>query len=497
MRPQTQESRLPQRGSQSNTSISTTPASTHRRGPSQQQEDEKRPRSQGSATTTSSSSSSSGNGSGSGSGSATLAGRRQSLIRPSPLKTVSSSSRSTTTPTTVKTTTTIPPASTSPRKPVTRQQQNARPTSPKKTDMPPPPLPRHGRSASLRQPLSASSPSSPGGQSVGAKGHIRHRSQIVTSAAPAKKVETPSTSTPTTPRSKASFTTYQQQSSPKKTTVKSSAATTSTAPAELDPSLIPSSLPEVAALQTEVLQLHLFHSSSLQQHAEWQADSEAQLRKKYDTVAQKYHAIVNEEKEWQRKLNGQALGVWFQNIQEHNGRLGFAEQTQLLSQVVQEVTDFTDDVGGRYTLSIQAFENWFRKAQEIRNCRNQLDQDAAADLVVFIDPLSRSWRDELDSLTMKLELCSRQLQSLDILGYGDMERLLHDSTLLRTAKGLDEMLNLMLDEVNSIRKIERDIVTDERCWVSQLTEQLTASVDTTTRGEQGMERGLWRSAFQT
>ena len=368
--------------------------------------------------------------------------------------------------------------------------------------MPPPPVPRHGRSASLRQPLSASSPSSPGGQSVGvgAKGHTRHRSQIVASAAPAKKVETPSTSTPTTPRSKASFTTYQQQFSPKKTVKSSAAAATSTAPAELDPSLIPSSLPEVAALQTEVLQLHLFHSSSLQQHAEWQADSEAQLRKKYDTVAQKYRAIVNEEKEWQRKLNGQALSVWLQNIQEHNGRLGFAEQTQLLSQVMQEVTDLTDDVGGRYTLSIQAFENWFRKAQEIRNCRNQLDQDAAADLVVFIDPLSRSWRDELDSLTMKLELCSRQLQSLDILGYGDMERLLHDSTLPRTAKGLDEMLNLMLDEVNSIRKIERDIVTAERRWVSQLTEQLTASVDTTTtpssRGDQGMERGLWRSAFQ-
>ena len=259
MRPQTQESssRLPQRGSQSNT-ISTTPASTHRRGPSQQQEDEKRPRPQGSATTTSSSSSGNGNGA----GSATLAGRRQSLIRPSPLKTVSSSSsRSTTTPTTVKTTTTIPPPSTSPRKPVTRQQQNARPTSPKKTDMPPPPVPRHGRSASLRQPLSASSPSSPGGQSVGvgAKGHTRHRSQIVASAAPAKKVETPSTSTPTTPRSKASFTTYQQQFSPKKTVKSSAAAATSTAPAELDPSLIPSSLPEVAALQTEVLQLHLFH----------------------------------------------------------------------------------------------------------------------------------------------------------------------------------------------------------------------------------------------
>lgn len=256
---------------------------------------------------------------------------------------------------------------------------------------------------------------------------------------------------------------------------------------------MPSSWPEIAALQTEILQLHLFHSSSLQQHAEWQADSEAQLWKKYDSVAQKYRATVDEEKQWQRRLNGQALDFWAQNIQTHNGRLGFAEQIQLLSQIMQEVTDLTDEVGGRYKLAIQTFEHWFRKADEIKKCRTQLDS-GAADLVVFIDPLDGAWKDELNDLNMKLEFCSQQLQSLDILGYGDAGKL-DDSSLLRIAKGLDDMMNSMLDEIHTVRKIERDIVRSERAWVSQLTDPLVVA-DNRPREDRELRAGMWRSAFE-
>jgi len=256
---------------------------------------------------------------------------------------------------------------------------------------------------------------------------------------------------------------------------------------------MPSSWPEVAAVQTEVLQLYLFHSSSLQKHAEWQAESEAKLRRKYDSVAQKYRSIVDEEKQWQRRLNGQALDYWVQNIQTHNGRLGFAEQIQLLSQTMQEVTELSDEVGGRYTLAVQSFEHWFRKADEIKKIRTQLDS-GAADLVVFIDPLDGIWRDEVNDLGMKLERCSRQLQSLDILGYGDTEKL-NDSALLRIARGLDDMTNLMQDEIHAMRKIEGDIVRSERAWVSQLTDPLVMS-DNRPREDRSLRAGMWRSAFE-
>jgi len=461
---------------------------THRRTVSQQQsqqpqqqDDAKRPVSQNSTATTATSTSSS---------SAAIA-RRQSL-RPSPLKTVSRTvpsgrpTASTTTATTPTSTTVPATSSTSPRKraEATRNAPSISPT--KKTSMPPPPLPRPARSASLRQPSIPQS--SPGVLAAGARGHTRVRSQIVTpSSTPRLK---PSSATP--------------QSSPRKT-VRGSTAVNPTAStnaaanalaavtAEADPSLMPSSWPEIAAVQTEVLQLYLFHSSSLQQHAEWQAGSEAKLRRKYDSVAQKYRSIVDEEKQWQRRLNGQALDYWIQNIQTHNGRLGYAEQIQLLSQTMQEVTELSDEVGGRYTLAVQIFEHWFRKADEIKKIRTQLDS-GAADLVVFIDPLDGVWRDEVNDLEMKLELCSRQLQSLDILGYGDTEKL-NDSALLRTARALDDITNLMLDEIHAMRKIERDIVRSERSWVNQLTDPLVVS-DNRPREDRSLRVGMWRSAFE-
>lgn len=91
-------------------------------------------------------------------------------------------------------------------------------------------------------------------------------------------------------------------------------------------------------------------------------------------------------------------------------------------------------------------------------------------------------------MTMQLELCSRQLESLDILGYGEVERL-DNSALLRMAKGLDEMVKLMVDELSTIRKIEADITRSERQWVSQLTRQLMAKRPQETRSS---ELGMWR-----
>ncbi|ODM24118.1 hypothetical protein SI65_01708 [Aspergillus cristatus] len=495
---QTQESRLrlPQRGISSNgakpatgaaTATAKTPATTttatHRRTVSQQQpqrqqqEYAKRPISQNSTATSATSTSSS---------SGAAIARRQSL-RPSPLKTVPSGRPTASTTTATAPTSAIAPTFlTSPRKraEATRNAPSISPT--KKTSMPPPPLPRPARSASLRQPSTPQS--GPGVPAAGAKGHTRVRSQIVTpSSTPRLK---PSSATPqSSPRKPARGSTAVTPTASTNAAANALAAIT----AEADPSLMPSSWPEVAAVQTEVLQLYLFHSSSLQKHAEWQAESEAKLRRKYDSVAQKYRSIVDEEKQWQRRLNGQALDYWVQNIQTHNGRLGFAEQIQLLSQTMQEVTELSDEVGGRYTLAVRTFEHWFRKADEIKKIRTQLDS-GAADLVVFIDPLDGIWRDEVNDLGMKLELCSRQLQSLDILGYGDTEKL-NDSALLRIARGLDDMTNLMLDEIHAMRKIERDIVRSERAWVSQLTDPLVVS-DNRPREDRSLRVGMWRSAFE-
>ncbi|PLB41475.1 nagb/rpia/CoA transferase-like protein [Aspergillus candidus] len=418
--------------------------------------------------------------------------RRQSLVRPSPLKSIRPlqppPANSATTPR--RTTPAVGPPSPS--------KQNARPISPRKpsskNDMLPPPRPT--RSASLRQPASSSAGA---GAPTAARSHVRHRSQVLapTSTQTARKLEPPSPTT-AAPRSRTQFSTYQQHFSPKKATRPPPAAAppppSASGPA-LDPSLIlPSSAPELAALQTELLQLNLLHLCSTRQDAEWKADAETHLRSKYDAVAKSYRVIVGQEKDHQRQINGQALQHWVQNCQEHNGHQGFAEQIQVLSQVAQEVCDLTESPGSRYPRIVQDFEEWFLQAEEIQDYRAHPPPPGdPAPAAVFIDPLDGAWKESAHALGLKLEHCLRQLQSLDILGYGAIEEQLEQSALVRTARRLDEMIAMMVEELTVIRRIESDVVKSERRWVSELAQQLTAAPTPPT--ERGPRCGVWSRAY--
>ncbi|GKZ22223.1 hypothetical protein AbraCBS73388_008173 [Aspergillus brasiliensis] len=421
--------------------------------------------------------------------------RRQSLIRPSPLKpspslkpTVTSSRRPTVAPSPSSPIKQEIPSRQngrplSPKKIETPSRQNGRPLSPRKIDMPPPP--RLARSASLRQPAAPSSSTPPV-----TRGHTRHRSQGIAlpSAQSPRKVEPPSPfPTSATVRSRVQPSTYQQALSPKKVAKPAFTTQAADSPAvDAGTSLLPSSWPEIAALQTELLQLSLVHLSSCRQHNEWETTAEARLRSDYNSVASDYRAALGDEKEYQRQLNGHALHHWLENARERNEQRGFAEQIRILSQVAEEVYSLSDNLEGRHTLAVQEFEAWFQEVEEIRTFR--LHHGRNLDQVVFIDPLNHGWRDKTSALVMKLDLCLRQLQSLDILGYGDPGPL-GDSALFRTAKGLEEMASMMVEELTTIRKIESDVVKSEREWVSQLARQLTANA---AHDQKLPTVGMWR-----
>lgn len=372
--------------------------------------------------------------------------------------------------------------------------------------MPPPALPRHGRSVSLRQPPSTTPTASPGigGSATIGRAHARHRSQGIAmgdgkTSTPVKKGEGEGT-----PRGKMPFA---AQLSPKKTVGSRLAggAGVGVGTAEVvDSSLMPSSWPEIAVLQIELLHLHLYHSSSLQQHHEWQTESEAQLRKKYDSVAQTYHAVVNDEQHRQCCLNGQALSTWLGNVEPTASST--SDQIAHFSQIIQDITDLTDPVTGQYTHVLQTFDAWFHKADEIRKCRRQLDADAASGLLVFIDPLDdHGWRDDLEALSLKIEHCARQLQSLDILGHlGDLHGTgtgtgTEQSTLVRTVRGLDELLQGLSKEIATVKRVEKDIVRSERVWVTKITEQfcIDDSSSGLSRRKEQSGGALWRRAVRS
>ncbi|KAJ6095097.1 hypothetical protein N7467_002610 [Penicillium canescens] len=390
----------------------------------------------------------------------TLLNRRQSLMRPAlkmPAKPIVPSKSSATPP--------------SPRKPPIRAPvqppPSRRPPSPKKTDMPPPPRPT--RSSSLRQPVSATQPRPT------VRGHTRHRSQMV----PTTKIEPVP---PSPQKSRAQFSTYQQHYSPQK----SSKPPTPVADAiDTGNLLIPASWPDITALQTELLQLSLFHSSSLQRQAEWMSASETHLRKKYDEVAGQYRSLIADETRRQCELNAQALGLWLSNCQEHHGPHDFSEQIQILSQVIQEVSDMVAVEGsGKYSCAVKSFEDWIDHAEFIRQNREVNKSDAG----VFIDPLPRSWKESLRELTLKLELCARHLETLDILGFGQVEQL-EGAALTRVILNLGELVQLMTQEIRVMRTLEAEVVRSERDSVSLLATRLAGSP----REIRAPRVGVWRS----
>ncbi|KAL4740983.1 hypothetical protein BDV11DRAFT_79310 [Aspergillus similis] len=402
--------------------------------------------------------------------------RRQNLVRPSQLR-VPSSAKPATLPTSTRT---VGRAPTSPVKRIeTVRQQNVEPVAPKKTDMLP--SARPVRSSSLRQPTRSSTvtPAAP-------RGHARHQSQTVTPSY--KNLVIPSTATSTVSRTRSQFSTYQQQYSPKK--AQEPPTPTPDTGADQATSLIPSSWPEVAALQTELLQLNLLHQSMQQRNDQWERDAQAHLRRKYTSVAGDYKAILDEETETQRKLNGQALHCWFKNSGEHSGHQRFAEQVQLLSQVADEAYGLSDS-HGRYTMAILEFEEWLQTVERTQEARANVGQEGGN----FIDPIRREWREETNTLILKLELALRQLQSLDILRHEDVEAL-NRSALVRMARGLGDLVSQMVEELGVIRKIEADIVKSERARVSHMAQQL---VEMRPVQEPAMPRsGLWtRSALKS
>ncbi|OQE19654.1 hypothetical protein PENFLA_c018G08216 [Penicillium flavigenum] len=394
--------------------------------------------------------------------------RRQGIMRPGALK---MHSAKITVPSSKSSAPSFAPPS--PRKVPGRQSPvqpptTRRPPSPKKTDMLPPPRPT--RSYSLRQPTSASKE-----PTTAAKHHTRHRSQLVQNT---KQTET----APAIGQRARTLSTYQRPSSPKKF----SKPPTPTPGAEPQPGnmLIPSSWPDIAALQTELLQLSLFHSNSLQTHAEWKSDSESRLRKRYDSVASQYRLVLADETQRQCQLNVQALGLWLSNCREHRGPHDFSEQVQILSRVLQDVSDMI--AGSRcaqYSQVVKIFEEWLNQAEVIRHSREQ-----RVDAGAFIDPLTRSWKESLHTLNVRLELCGRELQVLDILGFGQVERL-EQSALVRVARNLAELIQLMTQEIRAMQALEREVVSSERDSVSRLATQLAGSM----RETRAPRVGAWRS----
>jgi hypothetical protein len=295
--------------------------------------------------------------------------------------------------------------------------------------------------------------------------------------------------TPIVKQPRPQFTTYQQHFSPKKEAPRTVAAgdrrntSKSVAGSELSP--------ETVALQTEFLQLYLLHSSSLQQNAQRKSAAEHQLRDKYDEVATSYRTILDEERRIQEQLNLEALYDWSvesASLADHNHGVSFQEEIQSFSRVTQEVADMTADGSGRYALAVQVFEGWLDRVEYIQQSRGNQDDDGDPQ---YIDSLGSVWRNEVDDLTIKTELCLRELSKMTIFVIDENEfcEKHGSSALVQIARKHRDILSSMIDELKSIRAVELETVNLEQSWIARAADQVNFDVD------QGMRirTGIWRA----
>lgn len=371
------------------------------------------------------------------------------------------------------------------KSPVKTQQNDTKPTATKKPSLPP--LARPTRSASLRQP---SAPKISGGGET--RGHARHRSQVLGSQAIGA---TPGLSAPsrekaaatTTVKPRPQFTTYQQHFSPKKETPRT---VTAGDRRNTSKSAVGSELPpETIALQTEFLQLYLLHSSSLQQSAEWKVAAERQLSKKYNEVAASYRKILDEERRIQEQLNLEALLDWSvesASLADHNHGISFQEEIQSFSRVTQEVADMTADGAGRYALAVQVFEHWLDRVDYIQRSREDQDDDGDPQ---YIDSLGSVWRNEVDDLTIKAEMCLRELLKMTIFVIDENEFCDKHSTsaLVQIARKHRDILMCMIDELKSMRAVESETVNMEQAWIARAADQVEVDHGMSIR------TGIWRT----
>ena len=250
--------------------------------------------------------------------------------------------------------------------------------------------------------------------------------------------------------------------------------------------------PEIVALQTEFLQLYLLRSSSLQQNAELNAAAERQLREKYNEVAASYRTIIEDERRIQEQLNLEALHAWSvesASLAEHNHEISFHEEIQSFSRVTQEVADMTADGAGRYALAVQVFEHWLDRVEYIQRSREN-EHDASSDAEPqYIDSLGSVWRNEVEDLTSKAELCLRELSKMTIFVIDENEfcEKHRSSALVQLARKHRDVLKCMIDELKSMRVVEAETVSLEQAWIARAADQVDVEAD------QGMIRaGIWR-----
>jgi len=219
--------------------------------------------------------------------------------------------------------------------------------------------------------------------------------------------------------------------------------------------------PEMVSIQSELLQLHLLHKSSAQVSRCWEQSAKRSLHHRFEEVASLYQIMLESECAGQEQKNLESLLEW--TASGSSG--GLVEHIQILSEPLHELPSLVES-GGRLQRLIAEFEHWLVWVQDIRSARQNFTGDKKA--LGTIEGLGDSWKAENAALTRKLNAFARDLDRLATPSPG--------SSIAYILEACTSLIRGTLDELQTMQKIEAEVVTKERDWVENRLQVIARDV---------------------
>ena len=283
----------------------------------------------------------------------------------------------------------------------------------------------------------------------------------------------PTASKPATHRPQ--FSTFQQHFTPKKSW---KARTKVDEPATHNQSLYPPR-PHVVALQNELLQLQLIHAPSHSTLRNYQRSAESKLRARFNILAKHHHDVQATEQE---RLSVSSHAV-YQQWMSQEGLYNATQRTQLLSQCIRELAEFTAPKS-RYAVAITEFELWF-KAMTTTMEETYDSSTAGKHWRLNIEPLTGDWHEAIAQLKRKLQKCEAAMGHLGTAEEG--------SVLCAVLRSHQSLVKNLSQELDSCSMIEKMILEQQEEWISHALIRILAEEDKvgSSAGDSRSRRGVW------
>lgn len=237
---------------------------------------------------------------------------------------------------------------------------------------------------------------------------------------------------------------------------------------------------EAAQIQTELVQLHILLSSATDVHHLWERSAEQILRSKFELLRASHVELAGIIRSRQASANHSALMAWCGDM----SKIELAEKLQLLSHSTLEISALVGS-GGRYTRVLGSFDPWFAKACRIRGSRKTPLNTVGQELE-FIEGIGDDWKDEVSSLEMEVASYSRELRSVSMPH--------ENSSLARFLLLFHRLVNNLVDELDVIRGIERDLMAEETLWIEGTIDETSSYTDSSVKPSSSESyQGIWHA----